>query len=34
MGKVEGKIPIGRPEHKWEDIIKMNIQDVRYGDMD
>jgi hypothetical protein len=32
-GKSEGRIPLGRPRHRWEDNIKMNIQAVglRYG---
>jgi hypothetical protein len=29
VGKAEGKRPLGRPRRIWEDIIKMNIQDVR-----
>jgi len=28
-GKAEGKRPLGRPRRRWEDIIKMNIQDVK-----
>jgi len=24
VGKPEGKTPLGRPRHKWEDNIKMN----------
>jgi hypothetical protein len=31
--KTEGKRPLGRPSRSWEDIIKMNIQDVKYGSM-
>ena len=34
MGKPEGKIPLGRPRHRWEDNIKMDIQEVRFGGMD
>jgi hypothetical protein len=26
--KPEGKRPLGRPRHRWEDSIKMNLQDV------
>jgi len=26
--------PLGRPRHRWEDNIKMDLQDVRYGGMD
>ena len=34
MGKPEGKRPLGRPRYKWEDSIKMNLQEVGrgYGD--
>ena len=28
VGKPEGKRPLGRPRHKWEDNIKMDFQDV------
>jgi hypothetical protein len=28
VGKPEGKRPLGRPRHKWEDNIKMDVQDV------
>ena len=28
VGKPEGKRPLGRPRHRWEDNIKMNLQDV------
>ena len=34
MGKPEGKRPLGRPRLKWEDNIKMNLQEVGYGGMD
>jgi hypothetical protein len=26
--KLEGKIPLGRPRHRWEDNIKMDLQEV------
>jgi len=29
--KLEGKRPIGRPRHRWEDNIKMDLQEVRCG---
>jgi len=32
--KPEGKRPLGRPRRKWEDNIKMNLQEVGYGSMD
>ena len=28
VGKLEGKRPIGRPRHRWEDNIKMDLQEV------
>jgi hypothetical protein len=33
VGKPEGKRPLGRPKHRWEDNIKMDLQEVRCGDM-
>jgi hypothetical protein len=32
--KPEGKRPLGRPRHRWEDNIKMDLQEVVCGDMD
>jgi len=29
--KPEGKIPLGRPRRRWEDNIKMDLQDVGCG---
>jgi hypothetical protein len=34
QGKREGKRPLGRPRHTWEDNIKMDIQEVGCGSMD
>jgi hypothetical protein len=31
VGKPEGKSPLGRPICKWEDNIKMNLQEVGGG---
>jgi hypothetical protein len=31
MGKPEGKIPLGRPRRRWEDNIKMDLQEVGCG---
>jgi len=31
VGKPEGKRPLGRPRHRWEDNIKMDLQEVGYG---
>jgi hypothetical protein len=33
VGKPEGKRPLGRPMHRWEDNIKMNLRD-RWGERD
>ena len=33
-GKPEGKRPLGRPRRRWEDNIKNDLQEVRYGGMD
>jgi hypothetical protein len=34
VGKLEGKRPLGRPRRRWEDNIKMDLQEVGggYGD--
>ena len=34
VGKPRGKRPLGRPRHRWEDNIKMDLQEVRCGGMD
>jgi hypothetical protein len=34
VGKPEGKRPLGRPRHRWEDNFKMNLQKVGCGSMD
>ena len=28
VGKAEGKRPLGRPRHRWEEIIKMDLREV------
>ena len=28
VGKPEGKRPLGRPRHRWEDNIKMDLREV------
>jgi len=33
-GNVRVKRPLGRPRRRWEDYIKMNLQEVGCGDMD
>jgi hypothetical protein len=34
VGKPEGKIPLWRPRRRWGDSIKMDLQEVVWGDMD
>lgn len=34
VGKAEGKRPIGRSRHTWEDKIKMYLQEVGLGGME
>jgi len=34
MGKPEGKRPMGRPKRRWENNIKMDLQEVGCGGMD
>jgi len=34
VGKPEGKRPLGRPRHRWEDNIKMDLLAVGCGGMD
>jgi hypothetical protein len=34
VGKPEGKRPLGRPRCRWENNIKMNLQEVGCGGMD
>jgi hypothetical protein len=34
VGKREGKRPLGRPRHRWEDNIKMGFQEGGCGGMD
>jgi len=31
MGKPEGKTPLGRPRCRWEDNIKMDLQEREWG---
>jgi len=34
VGKTEGKRPLGRPRRRWEDNIKMDLQELGCGVMD
>ena len=34
VGKPEGRRPLGRPRHRWEDNIKLDLQEVGCGGMD
>ena len=34
VGKPEGKRPVGRPRGRWDDNIKIDLQEVGYGGMD
>jgi hypothetical protein len=31
VGKPEGKRPLGRPRRRWEDNIRMDLQEVGWG---
>jgi hypothetical protein len=34
VGKPEGRRPLGRPRHRWEDNIRMDFRKVRCGCVD
>ena len=34
VGKPEGRRPVGRPRRRWENIKKMDLQEVGCGGMD
>ena len=34
VGKPEGRRPLGRPKCRWEDNIKMDLQEVECGSVD
>jgi hypothetical protein len=34
MGKPEGKIPLGRPRHRWVDNIQMDLREKGWDGMD
>jgi hypothetical protein len=31
VGKPEGRRPLGRPRHRWENNIKMYLQEIGWG---
>jgi hypothetical protein len=31
VGRPEGRRPLGRPRHRWEDNIKMDLREVEWG---
>jgi hypothetical protein len=34
VGRPEGRTPLERPRRRWEDNIKMDLQEVEWGGMD
>jgi hypothetical protein len=34
VGQPEGKRPLGRPRHRWENEVQADFQEVRCGGMD
>jgi hypothetical protein len=32
VGKPEGKRPLGRPRHRWEDGIRMDLKETGFGE--
>jgi hypothetical protein len=34
VGRPEGRRPLGRPRHRWEDNIKMDLGEIGFGDVD
>jgi hypothetical protein len=34
VGKPEGRRPLGRPRHRWEDNIKVDLREVGWGGTD
>jgi hypothetical protein len=31
VGKPEGRSPLGRPRHRWEDGIRIDLRDIGWG---
>jgi hypothetical protein len=34
MGKPEGKRPLGRPRHRWEDGIRIDLREIGWGSVE
>jgi hypothetical protein len=34
VGRPEGRRPLGRPRHRWEDNIKIDLREIVFGDVD
>jgi hypothetical protein len=34
VGRPEGRRPLGRPRRRWEDNIKMDLRETKFGDVD
>jgi hypothetical protein len=34
VGTPEGKRPLGRPRHRWEDNIRMDLREIGWGGID
>jgi hypothetical protein len=34
VGKPEGKRPLGRPRHRWEENIRMDLREIAWGGME
>jgi hypothetical protein len=33
VGRPKGRRPLGRPRHRWEDNIKMDLREIGFGDI-
>jgi hypothetical protein len=34
VGTPEGRKPLGRPRHRWQDNIKLDLREIEFGDVD
>jgi hypothetical protein len=34
VGRPEGRTLLGRPRHRWEDNMKMDLMEIGFGDVD